>query len=78
MNDNAAELLKHFFLEIRDISEEYEPATLTAYRKGLRRYLLKRREGENFDVSVGDGTNLNKNFEQSGKHLKASENYLLL
>ena len=65
MKDNAVELLKHFFLEIRDtrkgtFSEEYEPATLTAYRKGLRRYFLERREGENFDISVGDGTNLNK------------------
>ena len=66
MNDNAAELLKHFFLEIRDtrkgtFGEEYEPGTLKAYR----RYFLERREGENFDVTVGDGTNLNKTFEQS-------------
>ena len=65
MKDNAAELLKHFFLEIRDtrketFGEEYEPATLTAYQKGLRRYFLERHEGENFDISVGDGTNLNK------------------
>ena len=71
MKDSAAELLKHFFLEIRDIrketfGEEYEPATWIVYRKGLRRYFLERREGENFDVSVGDGTILNKkNFKQS-------------
>ena len=54
MKDNATELLKHFFLEIGDtrketFGEEYEPATLTAYRKGLRRYFLERRTGENFD-----------------------------
>ena len=41
MKDNAAELLKHFFLEIRDIrkenfGEEYEPATLIAYRRGAK------------------------------------------
>ena len=64
MKDNAAQLLKHFLLEIRDIrketfGEEYEPATLIAYRKGLKRYFLERREGENFDVSVGDDTILN-------------------
>ena len=54
MKDNAAELLKHFFLEISDtrketFGEEYEATTLTAYRKGLRRFFLERREGENFD-----------------------------
>ena len=66
MKDNAPVLLKHFFLEIGDtrketFGEEYEPATLTAYKKGLRRYFLERREGENF-AYIGDGTNLNKNF----------------
>ena len=67
MKDNAAELLKHFFLEIRDtrkgtFGEEYLSATLTAYRKGLRRYFLERREDENFGIglSVGGCTNLNK------------------
>ena len=65
MKDNATELLKHFILEIRDtrratFGEEYGPATLTAYKKGLRRYFLERREGENF-AYIGDGTNLNKN-----------------
>ena len=54
MKDNATELLKHFFLDIRNtrketFDEEYEPAMLTAYRKGLRRYFLERRAGENFD-----------------------------
>ena len=53
--DETAELLKHFFLEIRDtrketFGKEYETATLTVYRNGLRRYFLKRREVENFDI----------------------------
>ena len=51
MKQNAAELLKPFLLEITDtrketLGDEYEPAMLTAYRKGSRRYFLERREGE--------------------------------
>ena len=65
MKDNATDLLKHFFLEIGDtrketFGEEYEPATLPAYKKGLRRYFLERRKGEDF-AYFGDDTNLNKN-----------------
>ena len=30
--------------------EEYKPATLTAHRKGLITYFLKRRASENYDV----------------------------
>ena len=57
--DNTGSLLKHFFLEIRDtrkqtFGEEYEPATLTSYRNGLRRYFLYRREGENFDIGADE------------------------
>ena len=66
MKDNATELLKHFFLEIGDnrketFGEEYEPATLPAYKKGLRRYFLERRKGENYITYFGDDTNLSKN-----------------
>ena len=44
---NAPELLKHFFIEIRQTSnnskgKEYEPGTLQTYRNGLRRYFLER------------------------------------
>ena len=43
----APQLLKHFFLEIRQTTKEnkgkeYEPGTLQTYRNGLRRYFLKR------------------------------------
>ena len=69
MKDNAAELLKHFFerketAKKKTFGEEYERATLTAYRNGFKRYFLERREGENFEI--GDDSNLNKkkNFEQ--------------
>lgn len=53
--DNTGSLLKHFFLEIRDtrketFGEEYEPATLTSHRNGLRWYFLYRCEGENVDI----------------------------
>ena len=64
--------LEALFLEIRDtikgtFGEKYEPATLTACRKGLRRYFLERREGKNFDISVGDGANLNKKLLSKAK-----------
>ena len=70
---DAAELLRHFFLEIRDtrketLCAEYEPATLTTYRNGLRRYFLERREGENF--GIGDDANLNKKLCEKRKQLK--------
>ena len=43
----APQLLKHFFLEIRQTTKEnkgkeYEPGTLQTYRNGLRRYFLER------------------------------------
>lgn len=55
----AVELLKDFFLEIRDTrpgkeGNEYEPVTLTTYRNGLRRYFLERKcppAVENFDLA---------------------------
>ncbi|EDO47179.1 predicted protein [Nematostella vectensis] len=55
----AVELLKDFFLEIRDTrpgkeGNEYEPVTLTTYRNGLRRYFLERKVPpavENFDLA---------------------------
>ena len=55
---NASDLLKHFFLEIRDtrkdsLGEEYEPSTLSTYRNGLRRYFLERKDGESFDIWRG-------------------------
>ena len=45
--ENAPELLKHFFIEIRQTTnnskgKEYEPGTLQTYRNGLRRYFLER------------------------------------
>ena len=73
--DKAADLLKHFFLEIRDTrketaGEEYEPATLTAYRNGLRRYFLERQDGETFDI--GDDPDLQKKLSAKRKQLKAA------
>ena len=55
----AIEMLKDFFLEIRDTrpgkeGNEYEPVTLTTYRNGLRRYFLERKcppAVENFDLA---------------------------
>lgn len=55
----AVDLLKDFFLEIRDTrpgkeGNEYEPVTLTTYRNGLRRYFLERKcppALENFDLA---------------------------
>ena len=46
---NVSDLLKHFFLEIRDtrkdcLGEEYEPSTLSTYRNALRRYFLERKK----------------------------------
>ena len=43
----APQLLKHFFLEIRQTTKEnkgkgYQPGTLQTYRNGLRRYFLGR------------------------------------
>ena len=44
---DTPQLLKHFFLEIRQTTKEnkgkeYEPGTLQTYRNGLRRYFLER------------------------------------
>ena len=54
----APQLLKHFFLEIRQTTKEnkgkaYEPGTLQTYRNGLRRYFLERpcpSAEDNFDL----------------------------
>lgn len=67
---NAPELLKDFFLDIRDtrpgrIGNEYEPVTLTTYRNGLRRYFLYRKvppAPDNFDLT-------DKTFDLVNKHL---------
>lgn len=45
--EDAPQLLKHFFLEIRQTTKEnkgkeYEPGTLQTYRNDLRRYFLER------------------------------------
>ena len=55
----AVEMLKDFFIEIRDTrpgkeGNEYEPVTLTTYRNGLRRYFLERKVPpavDNFDLA---------------------------
>ena len=54
----APRLLKHFFVEIRQTTnenkgKEYEPGTLQTYRNGLRRYFLERvcpPAPDNFDI----------------------------
>ena len=71
---NASDLLKHFFLEIRDtrkdsLGEEYEPSTLSTYRNGLRRYFLERKDGESFDI--GKDEDLKKKLAAKKKQLKA-------
>jgi len=47
LKQEAPQLLKHFFLEIRQTTKEnkgkeYEPGTLQTYRNSLRRYFLER------------------------------------
>ena len=67
---NAPELLKDFFLDIRDtrpgrVGNEYEPVTLTTYRNGLRRYFLYRKcppAPDNFDLT-------DKTFDIVNRHL---------
>ena len=71
---NASDLLKHFFLEIRDtrkdsLREEYEPSTLSTYRNGLKRYFLERKDGESFDI--GEDEDLKKKLAAKKKQLKA-------
>ena len=71
---NASDLLKHFFLEIRDtrkdsLGEEYEPSTLSTYRNGLRRYFLERKDGDSFDI--GEDEDLKKKLAAKKKQLKA-------
>ncbi|KAK3753088.1 hypothetical protein QZH41_001787 [Actinostola sp. cb2023] len=59
----APQLLKHFFLEIRQTGndnrgKEYEPGTLQTYRNGLRRYFLERPcppAIDNFDIEKSSG-----------------------
>ena len=54
----APQLLKHFFVEIRQTGKEnkgkeYEPGSLQTYRNGLRRYFLQRPSPpapDNFDI----------------------------
>ena len=56
---SAVDMLKDFFIEIRDTrpgkeGNEYEPVTLTTYRNGLRRYFLERKVPpavDNFDLA---------------------------
>ena len=60
----APQLLKHFFLEIRQTTKEnkgkeYEPGTLQTYRNGLRRYFLERPcppAIDNFDLEKSSAT----------------------
>ena len=67
---NAPELLKDFFLDIRDtrpgrVGNEYEPVTLTTYRNGLRRFFLYRKvppAPDNFDLT-------DKGFDIVNRHL---------
>ena len=71
---NASNLLKHFFLEVRDtrketLGEEYEPLTFTTYRNGLQRYVLERKEGDCFDI--GKDEDLKKKLASKRKQLKA-------
>ena len=66
----APQLLKRFFLEIRQTAKEkkgkeYEPATLQTYRNGLRRYFLERPcpsavDNFNFDVEKSSGIKFEK------------------
>ena len=72
----ANNILKHFFLEIRDTrrgkeGEEYKPGTLTTYRNGLRRYFLERLEsdGERFDIVEDE--NLENKLSLKRKQLKS-------
>ncbi|KAK3740642.1 hypothetical protein QZH41_000145 [Actinostola sp. cb2023] len=59
----APQLLKHFFLEIRQTGndnrgKEYEPGTLQTCRNGLRRYFLERPcppAIDNFDIEKSSG-----------------------
>jgi hypothetical protein len=61
---NAPQLLKFFFLEIRQTTKEnkgkvYEPGILQTYRNGLRRYFLERPcppAVDNFDIEKTSGT----------------------
>ena len=59
----APQLLKHFFVEIRQTTKdgkgkEYEPGSLQTYRNGLRRYFLDRPcppAPDNFDIEKTSG-----------------------
>ena len=67
---NASDLLKHFFLEIRDtrkdrLGEEYEPSILSTYRNSLRRFFLERKDGESFDI--GEDEDLKKKLASKRK-----------
>lgn len=69
--EEAPELLKYFFLEIRKTKkgfkgEEYEPSSLQTYRNGLRRYFLERPcppAPDNFDIEPKK-SGVAENFEE--------------
>ena len=70
----ASDLLKHFFLEMRDtrkdsLGEEYEPSSLSTYRNGSRRYFLERKDGESFDI--GEDEDLKEKLAAKKKQLRA-------
>ena len=61
----ANNMLKHFFLEIRDTRkgkerEKYEPGTLATYRNGLRRYFLERPESKGERIDIGEDEDMKK------------------
>ena len=75
--EQAPALLKHFFLEIRQMGngnkgKEYEPGTLQTYRNGLRRYFLDRPcppAVDNFDLEKSSMLE----FEEVAKILSAKK-----
>ncbi|KAK3745276.1 hypothetical protein QZH41_003740 [Actinostola sp. cb2023] len=78
--EEAPSLLKHFFLEIRQMGngnkeKEYEPGSLQTYRNGLRRYFLDRPcppAVDNFDLEKS----LMLEFEEVAKILSAKKKHL--
>ena len=75
--EQAPAILKHFFLEIRQMGngnkgKEYEPGTLQTYRNGLRRYFLDRPcppAVDNFDLEKSSMLE----FEEVAKILSAKK-----
>ncbi|KAK3737644.1 hypothetical protein QZH41_007516 [Actinostola sp. cb2023] len=78
--EEAPPLLKHFFLEIRQMGngnkgKEYEPGSLQTYRNGLRRYFLDRPcppAVDNFDLEKSSMLE----FEEVAKILSAKKKHL--